>query len=210
MLYRRASRMALGTLVLAVFACSGGDLAGPADPPDPDPAPLPGPAPAPDPGPAPDPVPAPDPGPVPAPDPGPAPDPDPAPDPGPTVDITGTYGLVAIDNAVPGQMVALANPDGILIGIYRFDAVTRMTLDPQGTFQLDLRYRDDKGEYQLPDEGGFTEAGNAPGVVALTFTSAVYGDAFSGVAGDRYLVIEYDFDGDGQPDTALGFEKLGG
>jgi hypothetical protein len=194
---------------LVLNACSG-ESGGPGapneDPPGQDPVPAPGPGPAPDPAPAPGPAPVP----VPLPDPVPVPDPAPAPQPDPDAGIAGTYGLVRINNSEPGQMVSIANPDGILIGLYRFDAVTRLSLDPLQTFELQLSYRDDKGEYDLQDAGEFKLAGSSGGVLALTFTSEIYGDAFPAVATDGFIVIEYDFDGDGRTDTAFGFERIGG
>ena len=39
----------------------------------------------------------------------------------------------------------------------------------------------------------------------LTFSSAFYGDGFTGVVQGNTVAIEYDFDGDGQLDTSFGF-----
>ena len=149
----------------------------------------------------------------PVPDPAPAPGPHPQPDPPPqgNAGITGTYGLIQINGSTPGQMVSVANPDGILIGLYRFDATTRLVLDPLQTFTLDIRYRDDKGEYSLPDEGEFKNSTppSAEGM-GLTFSSEIYGDKFTGAAGDGMIGISYDFDGDGRLDTVFLFERVGG
>src|SRR3954468_22202315 len=99
---------------------------------------------------------APDQPPVQEPRPGPV-DPPPPP-PQQNAGITGTYQLIQINGSVPGQMISVANPDGILIGLYRFDASTQLVLDPLQTFALDIHYRDDKGEYQLQDAGEFKNA----------------------------------------------------
>ena len=105
-------------------------------------------------------------------------------------------------------MVSVANPDGILIGLYRFDATTTLTLDPLQTFTLELHYRDDKGEYGYDDHGEFKGAGQAGNTLALAFTSEDYGDEFTGVAVDGVVAIQYDFDGDGRPDTTFGFQRI--
>ena len=41
-----------------------------------------------------------------------------------------------INNSQPGQMVTVANPDGTVIGLYRFDAGTQLALDALQTFSL--------------------------------------------------------------------------
>jgi hypothetical protein len=147
----------------------------------------------------------------PRPDPAPAPHPQPDPPPQGNAGITGTYGLIQINSSLPGQMVSVANPDGILIGLYRFDATTRLVLDPLQTFSLDIRYRDDKGEYQLLDEGEFKGATPPSDEgLGLTFYSASYGDKFTGAASDGMIGISYDFDGDGRLDTVFLFERVGG
>lgn len=123
--------------------------------------------------------------------------------------ITGTYALMQINNSQPGQMVTVSNPDGKVIGLYRFDAGTQLSLDELQHFSLEIRYTDDKSQYALPDQGEFQQTGTAQGAVALTFTSATYGDAFSAVATDGVVAIKYDFDGDGQPDTVFAFQRVG-
>jgi hypothetical protein len=197
-LFRRASYGLTGALTLVVLACSGsGDATGP-DPIDPGPGPVdPGPGPV-DPGPGPGPV---DPGPGPV-DPG----------PGPTEPgiIAGTYVLTAINGSEPGLMVSLANPDGNLIGIYRFQPTTTLVLDPMGGYSLSLEYSDDKGNYVLGDEGEYKWTG-AEGGVLLSFDSETWGDAFNGaVADDRSAAIDYDFDGDRRADTRFEFQQVGG
>jgi hypothetical protein len=145
---------------------------------------------------------------------------DPAPEPGPvqpppppqgSAGITGTYVLIQINGSLPGQMVSVANPDGNLIGLYRFDGGTQLILDPLQTFALDIHYQDDKGEYLLQDEGEF-KAATPPSNngLGLTFSSATYGDKFTGAAGDGMLGISYDFDGDGRLDTVFLFQRVGG
>jgi hypothetical protein len=44
----------------------------------------------------------------------------------------------------------------------------------------------------------------------LTFSSATYGDKFTGVALNARVTIKYDFDGDGQLDTSFGFRLVPG
>ena len=148
-----------------------------------------------------------------APDPGPPThDPTPGPQqppPDQNAGITGQYVLTQINGSKPGQMVSVANPDGILIGLYRFDASTTLTLDPLQTFELQINYSDDKGAYGLGDQGEFKSPGEVQGTLALTFTSAVYGDAFEGGATDGVVAIQYDFDGDGRPDTVFTFQRVG-
>jgi hypothetical protein len=165
-------------LGLVLAACSG--KGGDATAPEPDPAPH-------------EPAPAPhDPGPVPGPDAG----------------VQGHYVLAQINNSQPGQLVTIANPDGTVIGLYRFDAATTLDMDALQTFDLRLRYTDDKAQYELPDEGEFKQAGPvSEGALPLTFTSAAYGDAFTGVVLQDIVAIKYDFDGDGEPDTSFGFQR---
>jgi hypothetical protein len=128
-----ASIKVLGlALALALAGCSGG--AGGTTAPEPDtPAPPAQPTPPP---------PPPASGPV-----------DPAPNPG----VQGSYVLAQINNSQPGQLVTIANPDGMVIGLYRFEATT-LTLDALQTFELALRYTDDKALYGIEDEGEFKQA----------------------------------------------------
>jgi hypothetical protein len=124
----------------------------------------------------------------------------------PTLAIPGSYLLEQINDSKPGQLVTLANPDGEVIALYRFEATT-LTLDVFKTFAFSLRYTDDKGQYGIDDQGEFEQAGpvSGQGALPLTFSSAAYGDAFTGVELGGIVAIEYDFDGDGQADTKLGF-----
>ena len=122
--------------------------------------------------------------------------------------IQGTYVLTQINNSQPGQLVTVANPDGIVVGLYRFDAATTLTLDPLQTFALELHYSDDKSEYSYDDHGEFKSPGAVEGTLALTFYSDDYGDQFSGIAVDGTVAIQYDFDGDGQTETTFGFQRI--
>jgi len=105
-------------------------------------------------------------------------------------------------------MVTISNPDGKVIGLYRFDAATTLDLDALQTFSMQLRFSDDKGDYGLPDEGEFKGAGpEADGVLPLTFSSTLYDDSFTGVVVGDIVAIKYDIDGDGQADTSFGFRR---
>jgi hypothetical protein len=165
-------------LTLALAACSG--KGGDATAPDPDPAPH---------------------------DPGPTPH-DPGPAPGPDAGVQGHYVLAQINSSQPGQLVTIANPDGTVIGLYRFDAATTMDMDALQTFDLRLRFTDDKAPLGIDDAGEFKQAGPvSEGALPLTFTSATWDDAFTGVVLGEFLAIKYDFDGDGQPETSFGFQR---
>jgi hypothetical protein len=179
---RRVSRALVGALGLALVACSGGG----GDATGPDQVPPQNPPPGPE-------------------------QPPPPPPPPQNAGITGTYVLVKINDSKPGQLVTVSNPDGLVIGLYRFDAQTTLKLDPLQTFTLQLRYSDDKSQYGLDDEGEF-KGGNPgqDGVLPLTFTSATYGDSFVGAAGNDVVGIKYDFDGDGQLDTIFDFVRVEG
>lgn len=186
---RRAAILPVLALGLILAACSGsGDATGP----DPD---FPG-----------QPAPPQVPGPPQAPPPPPAPPPE---IPGPTQPIVaGTYGLTAINESQPGQLVTVANPDGGVIGLYRFMAVTRLVLSPLQSWSLELHYGDDKTDFVLTDGGDFTWSDGGDGLV-LNLESDVYGDAFVGKAQNGLAAIRYDMDGDGELDTTFVFEKIG-
>jgi len=172
--------LALGcALGLALAACSGGG--GDATAPDPTP---------------------------PTNDPGPTPGPIIDPSPNPQGGVQGHYTLEQINDSKPGQMVTIANPDGKVIGLYRFDAGTTLDMDALQTFTMQLRFSDDKAEYGLPDEGEFKGAGpEMDGALPLTFSSTVYDDSFTGVVIGDIVAIKYDLDGDGQADTSFGFRR---
>jgi hypothetical protein len=143
----------------------------------------------------------PDPVPIPLPDP--VPNPAPVPSPG----VQGSYVLEQINGSLPGQLVTIANPDGLVIGLYRFEATT-LDLDALQTFELQLSYTDDKTPFFLEDAGEFKQAGPiAQGALPLTFDSAVYGDSFAGVVLEDIVTITYDFDGDGRAETSFAFRR---
>jgi hypothetical protein len=141
----------------------------------------------------------------------------PSPNPGPIVDptpdpqggIQGSYVLEQINQSKPGQLVTIANPDGTVIGLYRFDAAaTSLDLDALQTFDLQLSYTDDKDTFELADEGEFKGVGQAPdGSLPLTFTSKIFDDSFTGVALGDIVAFQYDLDGDGQAETKFGFRR---
>ncbi len=121
--------------------------------------------------------------------------------------VQGSYVLAQINESQPGQLVSIANPDGILIGLYRFEATT-LTLDPLQTFVMTLRFTDDKTTFAIEDAGEFKQAGpGAGGALPLTFNSDVYGDSFTGIVLEDVVTIQYDFDGDGRLDTSFAFRR---
>lgn len=177
----------LGALCAASVACSGGS-SGPTDPADPVP---------------PDDVPT-------IPVPLPPVEPPPTDDPGPPVPtdnvIWGTYMLAQINDSKPGQTVSLANPDGSVIGLYRFEELTTLAMTEDQDWTLVLHYADNGTPLDLEDSGFFKRTGEF--LHELAFQSHVYGDVFEGRARDGVAVIKYDFDGDGQPDTIFSFVRV--
>jgi hypothetical protein len=131
----------------------------------------------------------------------------PAPDQG----VQGAYLLEQINGSKPGQLVTLANPDGKVIALYRFEATT-LTMDALQTFAVSLRYTDDKEQYGIDDQGEFKQGGpvSQQGALPLTFSSATYGDKFTGVVMGDKVAIKYDFNGDGELDTSFGFRLVPG
>jgi hypothetical protein len=173
---------------ITLAACSGGH----GGPTAPDPGqPIPNPAPIPDPTPTPDPIPT------------------PTPDPQPSGGIQGSYTLERINGSEPGQLVTIAKGDGTVIGLYRFHAST-LDIDALQAFALDLSYTDDQSEYELRDAGEYKPNGAVQnGTMPLMFYSATYGDQFAAVAVQDFVLIHYDFDGDGEPETEFGFRRVG-
>ena len=109
--------------------------------------------------------------------------------------ITGAYVLARINDSEPGQMVTLANPDGTVIGLYRFHENSQLELADDLTWTLSLEFE---------DEGQFTrEAGDD-----LEFNSAVFEDVFRGTAKEGVAAIRYDLDGDGESDTIFAFTRV--
>jgi hypothetical protein len=131
------------------------------------------------------------------------------PGPGNGGSIAGGYVLERINESKPGQLVTISNPDGKVIGLYRFDAGSTLELDAKQAFHIALRYTDDKEQFGLDDSGRYDPAGPASqdGSLPLTFSSAFYGDAFTAVSLGEFVTMEYDLDGDGQMDTSFGFER---
>ena len=137
----------------------------------------------------------------------PAPPPPPAPAPQPPT-VAGTYALATINGSTPGQLVTLANPDGIVIGLYRFDGSTSLVVDALQAWSLGIRFSDDKQSFTIDDAGDLTWDDTGEGI-ALQFRSDVYGDAFTGLARNGLITLEYDMDGDGRHDTVFGFARPG-
>ena len=124
--------------------------------------------------------------------------------------VQGSYVLEQINGSQPGQLVTMSNRDGQVIGLYRFDAESRLGLHADQAFALTLLYSNDIKKLVLEDRGESEQVGPASqdGAVALTFTSATYGDQFTGVVLGNIVAVKYDFDGDGEPDTSLGFRRV--
>jgi hypothetical protein len=187
--FTRGLALALGyALGISLAACSGGH----GEPTGPEPGqPIPNPVPIPDPAPIPDPVPTPN------------------PNPQPSGGIQGSYTLERINGNEPGQLVTIADADGTVIGLYRFHAST-LDIDALQGFALHLSYTDDKAEYELTDGGEYKPNGPVTNdAMPLMFYSATYGDQFAAVAVEDYVLIHYDFDGDGEPETEFGFRRVG-
>jgi len=125
--------------------------------------------------------------------------------------VQGSYVLEQINGSSLGQLVTISNPDGEVIGLYRFQPTT-LIMDALQSFALELRYTDDKTPDGIDDEGDFKQAGPVAtnGALPLTFSSAAYGDKFTGVVLGDKVAIKYDFDGDGQMDTSFGFRRVPG
>ena len=125
--------------------------------------------------------------------------------------VQGSYVLEQINGSQLGQLVTISNPDGSVIGLYRFEPTT-LIMDPLQTFTLELRFSDDKTPGGIDDQGEFKQAGPVAtdGALPLTFSSASYGDKFTGVVLGNIVTIKYDFDGDGQLDTSFRFRLVPG
>ena len=52
--------------------------------------------------------------------------------------MQGGYVLARINDSDPGKLVTIANPDGTVIGLYRFDPATTLDMDALQTFDLRL------------------------------------------------------------------------
>jgi hypothetical protein len=187
---RRVSILVSAALCLALLACGGGgDALGPdGHHPDPGTPQEPG-----------------NPGNPGTPDPGTPQIPD---NPNPAPPVAGGYTLGLINEANPGQIVLLSNPDGSVIGLYRFVAASTLILDPLGGYTLTLTYSDEQGSYTLEDKGQW-KGGNQDqdGNIHLSFKSDSWGDEFEGLAKNSKVEIRYDMDGDGAIDTLYGFVR---
>ena len=130
--------------------------------------------------------------------------------PNPAPPVAGGYTLGLINQSTPGQNVLLANPDGNVIGLYRFLEVSSLVLDPLGDYTLTLLYVDDTHSYSIEDHGGWKGGNQAPdGTIELSFKSQSFNDEFPGITRNGRLEIQYDVDGDGNIDTLFGFERTG-
>ena len=96
----------------------------------------------------------------------------------------------------------------MVVGLYRFTTST-MDIDPLQTWALELRYTDDKSDLGISDAGDMKWATDEQGIL-LSFDSEVYGDSFTGRAGNGLVAILYDFDGDGAAETTFTFARIGG
>jgi hypothetical protein len=125
--------------------------------------------------------------------------------PQPSPSLTGAYVLVRINDSDPGQMVTLANPGGEVIGLYRFHENSVLGLTDDQTWTLSLKFEDERNDHQIQDEGRFRREGEE-----LQFESTTFGDAFVGTARVELGVvgIQYDLDGNGQPDTVFLFARI--
>jgi hypothetical protein len=183
-------RSAAAFALVLLLACSGGDANGPS--PDVPNAPHDGPPtqPHPNPPPADQPPPPPD-------------QPPPPPDQPPADDFSGAYVLAQVDEGFPGQLITVANPDGVVVGLYRFDEGSTLALRADGTWSMSLNYSDDKVNFVIDDAGQFIHDGGD-----LLFGSAVYGDQFTGSGQPGAVAIGYDLDGNGETDLILGFVRM--
>ncbi|HKG33657.1 MAG TPA: hypothetical protein VKB22_07990, partial [Gemmatimonadales bacterium] len=130
--------------------------------------------------------------------------------PPPNQGLQGRYVLEQINESHPGQLVTIANPDGQVIGLYRFDADSRLELHADQAFALTLLYSNDIKKLVLEDRGELEQAGPASqeGAVPLTFASATYGDQFTGFVLGDIVAIKYDMDGDGEMESSFGFRRV--
>ena len=120
----------------------------------------------------------------------------------------GSYTLGAVNNSPPGRTILLSNPGGGAIGLYRFEWNSNLQITDQRTYQLTLRFADEKDAYEYDDEGSVTGTVDEDGGLILTFESDTYGDSFAGRYTDGTTTMQYDVDGDGEPDTSFGFARV--
>lgn len=95
------------------------------------------------------------------------------------------------------------------IGLYRFDGASDLQITDQRGYRLVLRFEDEKGSYEYDDQGVVDGTVDQDGGYILAFHSDTYGDAFGGRwTEDGTTSMQYDFDGDGETDTALVFSRV--
>ena len=129
-------------------------------------------------------------------------------DPNPAPPVAGGYTLGLINSSNPGQNVLLSNPDGSVIGLYRFLESSTLILDPLGGYTLTLQFSDEKGTYTLEDKGQWKGGNQAQdGTINLSFKSDSWGDEFDGITRNSKVEIRYDMDSDGALDTLYGFVR---
>jgi hypothetical protein len=121
----------------------------------------------------------------------------------PADDYSGAYVLTRVNEGSPGQLITVANPDGIVVGLYRFDENSTLALRADGSWSMSLNYSDDKVNFVIDDAGAYVHNGGD-----LLFGSAVYGDQFPGSGPPGTVAIGYDLDGSGEPDVILGFIRV--
>jgi len=135
--------------------------------------------------------------------------PHPGPGPGTGESAAGTYTLGAVNNSPPGRTILLTNPGGGAIGLYTFDWNSNLQITDQHTYELVIRFADEKNNYEYDDQGSVTSmVDREDGGLILTFESDTYGDSFGGRWIDGTTTMQYDVDGDGEPDTSLGFARV--
>ena len=182
---RRRALQPLAALALALLlACSGDDANGPTPNLPDDPPGGPGPT-------------------QPQPNEPPLPNDPPPPDQPPADDLVGGYVLTRVNDGFPGQLITVANPDGIVVGLYRFDEGSTLLLRPDQSWSMSLNYSDDKLNFLVDDGGDYDRNG-----AELLFSSDVFGDAFRGQGENGAIAIGYDLDGNGETDLILGFARI--
>jgi hypothetical protein len=133
----------------------------------------------------------------------PPPDQPPPPDEVPVDDLVGAYVLTRVNQGTPGQLITVADPDGRVVGLYRFSEGSMLGIKPDQSWSMSLKYTDDKVNFVLEDEGDFARDDGE-----IQFRSAVYGDEFRGAGGEGSMAIGYDLDGNGETDLILGFARI--
>ena len=136
------------------------------------------------------------------------PDPAPGPTPDPTRGRPGQLRPEQINNSQPGQLVTIANPDGTVIGLYRFDAADDAGHGRASDLRPPAPLHGRQGAVRAAGRGR-VQAGR-PRVGGRTPSHVHLGhldDAFTGVVLGDIVAIKYDFDGDGEAETSFGFQR---